>query len=119
MKSPEMKCSFVEQSLSNALESGFMMQDDMLTISKLELPNAFLAVLSACETAKGDASQPDQVIHLAATMLYVRFRSVIGTMWCAHARVSSDRHYSLNRMSGQCTTWIAGVGSHLFGAVWR
>jgi CHAT domain-containing protein len=68
----------------DALESGFTMQDDMLTVSKLmslKLPKAFLAVLSACETAKGDASQPDQAVHLAATMLYVGFRSVIGTMW--------------------------------------
>jgi CHAT domain-containing protein len=60
-----------------------MMQDDMLTASKLmvlKLPNAFLAVLSACEMAKGDTSQPDQAVHLAATMLYVGFRSVVGTM---------------------------------------
>jgi CHAT domain-containing protein len=47
----------------------------------LNLPNAFLAILSACETAKGDASQPDQSVHLAAAMLYIGFKSVVGTMW--------------------------------------
>jgi len=48
---------------------------------KLNLPRASLAFLSACETAKGSADQPDQVLHLAATMLFVGFPSVIGTMW--------------------------------------
>jgi CHAT domain-containing protein len=60
------------------------MQDTLLTVSmlmELNLPNAFFAFLSACETAKGDSAQPDQVIHLAATMLYVGYRSIVGTMW--------------------------------------
>jgi CHAT domain-containing protein len=48
---------------------------------KLDLKHAQLAFLSACETAKGDREQPDQAIHLAATMLFVGFKSVIGTMW--------------------------------------
>jgi len=47
----------------------------------LNLPRASLAFLSACETAKGCAEQPDQVLHLAAAMLFVGFPSVIGTMW--------------------------------------
>ena len=66
------------------LDSGFIMKDEMLSVSSLmsmKLPNAFLAFLSACETAKGDEKQPDQAIHLAATMLYAGFKSVIGTMW--------------------------------------
>lgn len=66
------------------LDSGFVMQDGMLTLSKLlalDLPNAFMAFLSACETAKGDRTQPDQAIHLAATMLFAGFKSVVGTMW--------------------------------------
>jgi CHAT domain-containing protein len=39
------------------------------------------AFLSACETAKGDRSQPDQAVHLAASLLFCGFRSVIATMW--------------------------------------
>jgi CHAT domain-containing protein len=72
------------QDLTDALQSGFFLDDGLLTVSRLmelELPNAFLAVLSACETAKGDAAQPDQAIHLAATMLFAGFKSVIATMW--------------------------------------
>jgi CHAT domain-containing protein len=72
------------QNLSNPLQSGFFLEDELLPVSKLmqlELPQAFLAVLSACETAKGDATQPDQAIHLAATMLFAGFKSVVATMW--------------------------------------
>ena len=68
----------------NPLESGFVMQDKMLTIAdlmSLNLDRAFLAFLSACETAKGDKAQPDQAIHLAAAMLFAGFKSVVGTMW--------------------------------------
>lgn len=68
------------------LESGFVMSDGMLTVRRLlelKLDQSFLAFLSACETAKGDMLQPDQALHLAATMLFAGFRSVIGTMWYA------------------------------------
>jgi CHAT domain-containing protein len=72
------------QNPSDALQSGFYLEDGLLSVSKLmdlDLPRAFLAVLSACETAKGDAAQPDQAIHLAAAMLFAGFKSVIATMW--------------------------------------
>lgn len=48
---------------------------------ELDLSKAFLAVLSACETAKGDSTQPDQAVHLAAAMLFTGFSSVIATLW--------------------------------------
>jgi hypothetical protein len=73
-----------QQDRSNALDSGFLMKDGMLKVSQLmalDLRKAFLAFLSACETAKSDERQPDQVVHLAAAMLYAGFRSVVGTMW--------------------------------------
>ena len=72
------------QDTRNALNSGFVMSDRMLTVAHLmalQLPNALLAFLSACETAKGDRAQPDQAVHLAAAMLFVGFKSVVGTMW--------------------------------------
>jgi hypothetical protein len=68
----------------DATRSGFCMGDGRLTISKLmdmKLDGAFLAFLSACETAKGDDTQPDQVMHLAAAMLFTDFKTVIATMW--------------------------------------
>ncbi|PSR79875.1 hypothetical protein PHLCEN_2v6863 [Hermanssonia centrifuga] len=68
----------------NSLDSGFIMRDSKLTISslmQLPQPKGFLAFLSACETAKGDKAQSNEAMHLAATMLFVGFKSVIGTMW--------------------------------------
>lgn len=72
------------QDPDNALDSGFAMRDKMMTVTQLmalKLPRAFLAFLSACDTARGDERQPDQAMHLAATMLFVGFSSVVGTMW--------------------------------------
>jgi CHAT domain-containing protein/tetratricopeptide (TPR) repeat protein len=72
------------QHRTNALESGFYLSDDRLDISKLmelQLDRPWFAYLSACETAKGDAKQPDQVIHLAAAMLFAGFKHVVATMW--------------------------------------
>lgn len=69
---------------ANPLDSGFVMRDKMLTVPELmalNLPHAFLAFLSACETARAPEDQPDQAVHLAATMLFTGFKSVIGTMW--------------------------------------
>ena len=59
------------------------MQDSVLTVAKLmalNLDKAFLAFLSACKTAKGDVSQPEQAIHLAPTMLFAGSKSVVETM---------------------------------------
>jgi CHAT domain-containing protein len=73
-----------KQNTANALSSGFYLSDANFSISRLmdlNLKNAFFAFLSACETAKGDKKQPDQTVHLAAAMLFVGFRSVVGTMW--------------------------------------
>jgi CHAT domain-containing protein len=73
-----------EQDPVNPLQSGFCFCDGKLTVfelMRLSAPNALLAFLSACETAKGDDKQPDQAVHLAAAMLFVGFRSVIATMW--------------------------------------
>jgi CHAT domain-containing protein len=68
----------------DATQSGFCLGDGRLTIAKLmelDLDDAFLAFLSACETAKGDKEQPDQAMHLAAAMLFNGFKSVVATMW--------------------------------------
>jgi CHAT domain-containing protein len=69
---------------SEPLKSALQLQDGKLAIEdimQLDLPHAVLAYLSACQTAKGDRNAPDQVVHLAASMLFCGFRSVIGTMW--------------------------------------
>jgi CHAT domain-containing protein len=72
------------QNAVDALSSGYCLSDDNLRVSRLmdlDLKDAFFAFLSACETAKGDEKQPDQIVHLAAAMLFVGFRSVVASMW--------------------------------------
>lgn len=66
------------------LKSYFALRDGQLTVDalmELNLHNAVLAFLSACETATGDIDRPDQAVHLTASMLFCGFRSVIATMW--------------------------------------
>jgi tetratricopeptide (TPR) repeat protein len=72
------------QDREDALESGFCLRDGNLTISRimdLKLDRSFFAFLSACETAHGDEEQPDEVVHLAAAMLFAGFQSIVATMW--------------------------------------
>jgi CHAT domain len=69
------------------LESALLLQDGPLKVSQImerSIPNASLAFLSACETAMGDESLPDEVIHLGATLLFAGFRGVVATMWYVH-----------------------------------
>jgi hypothetical protein len=66
------------------LASAFLLRDGDLTIQhlmKLDLKHALLTFLSACQTAKGSQYQPDQAMHLAASMLFCGFKSVVATMW--------------------------------------
>jgi CHAT domain-containing protein len=75
------------QDAADATQSGFCLGDGRLTIPKLmelKFDHAFLAFLSACETAKGDKAQPDQAMHLAAAMLFSGFKCVVATIWCVH-----------------------------------
>jgi CHAT domain-containing protein len=72
------------QDTKSPLKSHFCMTDGSVSVQdlmRLDLKNAFFAFLSACETAKGDQEQPDQAIHLAATMMFVGFKSVVATLW--------------------------------------
>ncbi|TFK62488.1 hypothetical protein BDN72DRAFT_903192 [Pluteus cervinus] len=50
-------------------------------ITKLSLPHAEFAFLSACQTAQGTDDNPSESAHLAAGMLVAGYRSVIGSMW--------------------------------------
>jgi CHAT domain-containing protein len=66
-------------------KSRFFLSSGSLSVSELmelDLKDAFFAFLSACETAKGDQKHADEVVHLAATMLFAVFKSVVATMWC-------------------------------------
>ncbi|KZV67586.1 hypothetical protein PENSPDRAFT_635616 [Peniophora sp. CONT] len=67
-------------------QSAFMLHDGGLTMHTLMRRSVVpgeksLAVLSACQTATGDESVPEEVVHLAAGMLMTGFQSVVATMW--------------------------------------
>ena len=67
------------------IESALLLAgDSRLTlshISRISLPNAQLAFLSACQTATGDEKLAQEAVHLAAGMLSAGYRGVIATMW--------------------------------------
>ena len=72
------------QQNSKPLDSALLLDDGQLKVTQLmqlSIQKASLVFLSACETAMGDANLPDEVIHLAAAMLFVGFCGAVGTMW--------------------------------------
>jgi len=72
------------QDAKQPLNSSFVMYDKQLPLSVLisrTATNAELAFLSACQTASGDKSLPEESVHLAGGMFAAGFKSVIGTMW--------------------------------------
>ncbi|KAI5117380.1 hypothetical protein M0805_001923 [Coniferiporia weirii] len=54
----------------------------LLDIIRSNLPNAELAILSACHSAEQTSGWVrEEVLHLAAAIQFCGFRSVVGTMW--------------------------------------
>ena len=65
-------------------DSWFAMGDGKLTLMRIiqeRYTSSEFAFLSACHTAVGDKSTPDEVLHLAAGMQFAGFNGVIGTLW--------------------------------------
>jgi tetratricopeptide (TPR) repeat protein len=50
-------------------------------ISRLRLTNARLAFLSACETARGTAELPNEMLHLAGSLQLAGFEHVVAAQW--------------------------------------
>jgi CHAT domain-containing protein len=72
------------QDHASPYESHFSLGSSDLTVADLievDLPHAFFAFLSACDSAQGTQKHADEVVHLAATMLFAGFQSVVATMW--------------------------------------
>ena len=72
------------QHAKRPFESWFAMADGKLTLLRIireRYTNSEFAFLSACHTAAGDVSTPDEVLHLAAGMQFAGFSGVIGTLW--------------------------------------
>ena len=87
------------QNTEDPTKSAFELYDQSLTLSTLmrtASDNVELAFLSACQTAVGDPKIPEESAHLAAGMLAVGFKGVIGTMWSimdADAPVIVEAYY--------------------------
>ncbi|KAG1828843.1 CHAT domain-containing protein [Suillus variegatus] len=72
------------QRFDQPFESAFLMRDQplsLLDIAQMDLSRHEFAFLSACETAVGAFSTPDEAIHLAAGLQFAGVKSVVGTLW--------------------------------------
>ncbi|MFF4271720.1 CHAT domain-containing protein [Streptomyces sp. NPDC001536] len=59
-------------------------------VTRLHLPAAEFAYLSACETAVGGTRLPDEALHLAGSLQLAGFSQVIGTLWRADDDTSAE-----------------------------
>jgi CHAT domain-containing protein len=73
------------QNISTPMKSALLLAKQehltLMDITKLSLPHAQLAYLSACQTATGAEHLSEEAVHLTAGMLLVGYRGVVGTMW--------------------------------------
>ncbi|KAG1718456.1 CHAT domain-containing protein [Suillus lakei] len=72
------------QNCEEPFQSAFLMRDHplpLLDIAQLDLSRHEFAFLSACETAIGVPSTPDEMMHLAAGLQFAGVKSVVGTLW--------------------------------------
>ncbi|ABW12154.1 conserved hypothetical protein [Parafrankia sp. EAN1pec] len=73
--------------LANPSSSSLLLHDyqtsplTVIDLMQLQLDQAELAFLSACETARPGAQLSDEAIHLTAACQLAGFRDVIGTLW--------------------------------------
>ncbi|KAH9914991.1 CHAT domain-containing protein, partial [Fomitopsis serialis] len=66
------------------LDSAIVLHDGILPVLRLmrtPLPDAKLVFLSACQTARLSASEPDESINIASAMLSAGFQTAVATMW--------------------------------------
>ena len=70
--------------LHSPSQNRLLLHDGLLTvreISRLRLPDAEFAFLSACSTARGDERLADEAIHLVSAFQIAGYRHVVGTLW--------------------------------------
>ncbi|VDC05884.1 unnamed protein product [Peniophora sp. CBMAI 1063] len=78
-------CHGSQDMFADPTQSAFMLHDGRLSLTDLMNTvsdgSAELAFLSACQTAVGALQNPEESAHLAAGMLAVGFKGVVGTTW--------------------------------------
>ncbi|KAG8922746.1 hypothetical protein FRC02_011636 [Tulasnella sp. 418] len=70
--------------VEDPLKSSFHLYDtslDLIDIIQARLDNAEYAFLAACHSAAAYLDRPDETLHLAASLQFAGFKSVIGTMY--------------------------------------
>ncbi|MEU7825936.1 CHAT domain-containing protein [Catellatospora sp. NPDC049133] len=71
-------------------------------LSRLRLPDADLAYLSACETTETQLRLADEAIHITAAFQVAGYRSVVGTLWQVSDQASTTlaSHFYTNLTEG-------------------
>ncbi|CAE7124647.1 unnamed protein product [Rhizoctonia solani] len=106
------------QNVSDAKQSGFFLHDGVLeldAINRHSFKGKGLAFLSACQTATGDETLPDEAVHLASGMLMAGYSNVIATMWSVvdeDAPFVADKVYGLLMKEGKLENGEAGKALH-------
>lgn len=78
-----------DQNLARPSQGGLLLEDGVLTVrhvAALDLGQAELAFLSACQTAVGGIHLLDESVTLAAAFQLAGYRHVIGTLWAVSDR---------------------------------
>ena len=74
-----------KQDWMDPLSSGFILaNNERLSIEKLmrcRLPNAHMAILSACHTASNDVEQPEEAINISSALMFLGCSSIVATKW--------------------------------------
>jgi hypothetical protein len=80
------------QNLTDPSQGGLLLRDGLLTIADVSAQQyeGEFAFLSACMTAVGGVSLPDEAITLAAALHFTGYRQVIGTLWAVHDQTAAD-----------------------------
>ncbi|KAH8799299.1 CHAT domain-containing protein [Flagelloscypha sp. PMI_526] len=99
------------QEFPDPMESSFALHDGSLTLATLmrkSMGHAQFAFLSACQTATGNESLPDEAMHLTSGMLAAGFPSVVGTMWSIGDSVApevAEAFYAILFEEGRKSGW--------------
>jgi len=80
------------QNLAEPSRGGLLLHDRLLTTADISTGHhrGEFAFLSACMTATGGVTLPDEAITLAAALHYTGYRHVIGTLWSVYDETAAD-----------------------------
>lgn len=85
-------CCHGDQDLTDPSRGGLALHDGVLTVADVASGTyrGEFAFVSACKSATGGTSLPDETITLAAALHYAGFRHVIGTLWSVYDETAAD-----------------------------